>query len=240
MCRMMVAPLGLPGCAILEPFRAMARGKNPARKHGNAWDHPHGWGIVYEDGGRLRAYRSPLACWEDPTFDEYAEVRIFLLHARRKTNGDVSVKNSHPFSLEVGGGTWFFCHNGTVRDPLSPPQEPAGEDSTDSYRLFRKLASEGLGANPGAALRSVYGGLRDYTSLNTLLLEERELWVVCRWANDEAYYTLHLGESQGGPIVSSEPLEGVGRAWTALPNGSVLRIDRRTGALERQTLLEPS
>lgn len=233
---MLVAPLGLPGHAVLEPFRAMARGENLARRHGNTWNHPHGWGIVYQDDGRLRCYRSARPCWDDPDFDAFKKARVFLLHARRKTNGDVSSENSHPFSLEVDGRTWFFCHNGTVHDPLPPLHERAGADSTDSYRLFCKLAAEGLGGNPGAALRSVYGQLRDFTSLNTFLFEEQELWAVCRWTKDEAYYTLHLAESEAGPLVSSEPLDGVDVAWTALTNGSVLRIDRRTGAIGRQAL----
>ncbi len=237
---MLAAPFGLPGHAVLEPFRAMARGENPARRHGNAWDHPHGWGIVYAEGGRFRCHRSARPCWDDPDFDAFGEARVFLLHARKATNGTVCAENAHPFSREVDGRTWFFCHNGTVRDPLPSPEGPADADSTDSCRLFRNLAAEGLGADPGAALRSVYGGLRDYTSLNTFLLEERELWTVCRWMKDEAYYTLHLGESRGGPLVSSEPLDGVGEAWTPLTNGSVLRVDRRTGAVERQISLLPS
>lgn len=235
---MLAAPLGLPGYAVLEPFRAMARGENPARKHGNAWDHPHGWGIVYGEGAQLRCHRSARPCWDDPDFDAFREARVFLLHARKATNGTVRAENAHPFSRDVNGTAWFFCHNGTVRDPLPSPEGPADANSTDSYRLFHSLPPEDFRVSPGAALRSVYGGLRDYTSLNTFLLGDRELWAVCRWMKDkdEAYYTLHLGESQGSPLVSSEPLDGVGGAWTPLTNGSVLRVDRRTGAVERQTL----
>jgi predicted glutamine amidotransferase len=237
---MLAAPLGLPGHAVLGPFRAMARGENRARRHGNAWNHPHGWGIVYGEGARLRCHRSARPCWDDPDFDAFGKARVFLLHARKATNGTVCAENAHPFSRDVDGTAWFFCHNGTVRDPLPFPEERADADSTDSYRLFQSLASEDLRASPGAALRSAYGGLRDFTSLNTFLLGDRELWAVCRWMRDEAYYTLHLGESRGGPLVSSEPLDGVGKTWTSLPNGSVLRVDRRTGAVERQILSVPS
>jgi predicted glutamine amidotransferase len=236
---MLVAPLGLPGRVVLPPFRAMARGENPGREHKNSWDHPHGWGVVYEERGLLRAYRSARPCWQDPAFDAFGETRIFLLHARRATNGTVSVENAHPFSLDVAGRTWFFCHNGTVHDPLPAPAGSGVAATTDSSRLFFRLAGEGLGTDTSAALRSVYGSLAHYTSLNTFLLEEQELWTICRWAKDAAYYTLYQSEAGGGPVVSSEPLPELAGAWTAMANGSVLHVDRQTGAAERTILSEP-
>jgi len=48
---MLVAPRGLPGYVVLDPFRVMARGQNPRKEHDHDWDHPDGWGIVYEEKG---------------------------------------------------------------------------------------------------------------------------------------------------------------------------------------------
>ncbi|MDD5219161.1 MAG: class II glutamine amidotransferase [Candidatus Bipolaricaulis sp.] len=237
MCRMLVAPRGLPGHAVLDPFRAMARGRNSRREHDHGWDHPDGWGIVYEEKGRLRAYRSAQPCWEDSTLDAFRGARVFLLHARRATNGTVSAENAHPFCREVRGRTWFFSHNGTVHDPLVVPDGEGHAATTDSHRLFLRLAAEDLSGDPAAALRSVYGSLARYTSLNTFLLEQKELWAVCRWAKDEAYYTLHVGEVGEGPVVSSEPLPELSAAWTRIPNGSLLRVDRSTEAIEHTVLV---
>jgi len=235
---MLVAPRGLPGYVVLDPFRVMARGQNPRKEHDHDWDHPDGWGIVYEEKGLLRAYRSAQPCWEDPAFDAFSGARVFLLHARRATDGTVSVENAHPFSLDVRGRTWFFGHNGTVHDPLVPPEAVGVAAATDSYRLFLRLVADGLSAAPATALRSVYGSLTRYTSLNTFLLDERELWAVCRWAKDGAYCTLHLGEAGEGPILSSEPLAKVGGAWARVPNGTLLCVDRWTAAIERTALVE--
>jgi len=178
----------------------MARGENPGREHKNSWDHPTAGESSTRRGGSFAAYRSARPCWKDPAFDVFGETRIFLLHARRATNGTVSVENAHPFSLDVAGRTWFFCHNGTVHDPLPTPAGSGVAATTDSYRLFFRLAGESLGTDTSAALRSVYGSLADYTSLNTFLLEEQELWAVCRWAKDAAYYTLYQSEADGGPV----------------------------------------
>mgnify|MGYP001765974577 CR=1 FL=1 len=237
---MLLAPRGLPGRAVLTSFRAMALGRNPGKTHDKTFDHPDGWGIVYEEDGRLKSHRSARPCWDDPDFDGFGAERVFLLHARRGTSGEVSADNAHPFSLYVDGATWFFCHNGTVRDLLPDPGERVGEASTDSCRLFRRLAAEGLGADPAGAIRSAYARLADFTSLNTLLLSDREAWAVCCWTRDGDYYTLHLGEAASGPIVSSEPLDGIGRTWVSLANGDGVRVDRRTGALERRALLTAS
>jgi predicted glutamine amidotransferase len=235
MCRMIACPLGLPGRVLIEPFLRMAEGRNALNEHNTAhgvWPHPHGWGAVYEDVGRLRAHRSVLACWDDPGLEALSDVRVFLLHARRASRGGVTLANTHPFEHEAHGGSWFFCHNGTVRDRLPTPSALTEEDSTDSAKLFGLLLPFVREGEVLEAFRAVYGGIRDFTSLNSFLLGPDALWAVGLSTENPDYYAMTLAETEAGPIVSSELLDEFAGNRTTISDGTVVRIDRRTGAID--------
>jgi len=226
--------MGAPESLLIDPFLRMARGENALNEHNTElgeWDHAHGWGAVYEEDGQLRVLRSTAACWEDDRkLKRLRDRRVFLLHARRMSpQKKVELSQTHPFEQEVAGASWFFCHNGTVRG-IAPPRE------SDSREVFRRLLPHIADGRILEGTRTVYGGLDDFTGANTFLLGPEALWAVCLYSENRKYYTLTLAQTGVGPIVSSESLEELGSETTRLPNGTILRIDRRTGRVERATL----
>jgi predicted glutamine amidotransferase len=239
MCRMIAAPLGAPGDLLIAPFLRMARGENAINEHNTKvgqWTHANGWGAVYEEDGELKTLRSTEPCWDDPAIESLRDRRLFLLHARRASLGAVSLANTHPFDADVVGKRFFFCHNGTVRDLLPTPPTLAKAEPTDSERIFHRLIPYVRDGRTLEGFREVYGGFRDYTCLNTFLLGPEELWAVCLFTRDPAYYALALATSSHGPIVSSEPLAEFAGDRRPIASGTAVRVDRRSGAIGSQAL----
>jgi len=77
--------------------------------------HPHGWGIAYylSGGNHPHLIKSMESAFDD---DRFARISTFLTshaviaHVRKATVGELSERNTHPFSY----GGWTFCHNGTI------------------------------------------------------------------------------------------------------------------------------
>jgi len=236
---MIAAPLGVSGSLLIEPFLRMAQGRNALNEHNTAygeWTHANGWGVVYEEDGRLRIDRSILACWEDPAIHALRDKRVFLLHARRASLGGVSLENTHPFEQEIDGACWSFCHNGTVRDELLALPTMAKEDATDSEKVFHRLMPYLHEGQVLKGFREVYCGFRNFTSLNTLLLGPDDFWAVSLCTRDPAYYTLTLADADNGPMVSSEPLVEFSKRQTPISDGTGVHVDRRTGTVETCSL----
>jgi len=227
---MILAPDGIPGERLIEPFLRMAQGRNARHElyeHPGHFQHADGWGAVIEDDGRLVRVRSTSPCWEGEGLEALAHRRVFLLHARRASVGAVAIQNVHPFERDARGRRWFFCHNGTIRDPLPRPSHAEGDTDSEAYfgilldALARPAAEE--------ALALAVGSLKDYTSLNAFMLSQGVAFVLCAWHELETYYTLHACDTPDGPVFSSEPLAEFGTSWQALTCGEIRRVDRLSG-----------
>jgi predicted glutamine amidotransferase len=226
---MMAARFGIPGRLATDAFLRMAQGENTVNEQNTSLglvSHGDGWGAVLEFDGRIARVRSPRPCWNDDGFSKVRATSVLLLHARRASVSGVSEANSHPFSVEINGESWYFCHNGTIRDL---PDDEGG--ATDSERFFRRLSPLLSRVDPVTAFQAVAAPLRDYTSLNSLLLGPTGLWAFCAWTDPQVkvYYTLVWTKTPDGIVVASEPLAELGTHWTPMENGSALRVDARTG-----------
>ena len=225
---MIAAPHGVPGSLLIGPFLRMAQGQNELNEHNTApgvWTHGDGWGAVFQGDDGRQVVRSVEACWDDARIEPLRDRRILLLHARRASQGRVVLENTHPFREAIGGESWFFCHNGTVRG-----LELHGR--TDSQEVFDRLLPFVRDGRILPGLREVYGAIDDFTSLNSYLLGPDALWVVSLCTKDPTYYELALTETEFGPIVSSEPLPALAGERTEIPSGRVVYVDRRSGAVE--------
>jgi predicted glutamine amidotransferase len=230
MCRMLGAANGIPGDVISAPFLRMARGENSRNEKNTALGlvkHGDGWGAVLETGLPFERVRGARPCWDDPAFGEIRSAHVKLLHARLASVAGRDERHAHPYSAEIGGETWHFCHNGTLRD-----EPDDGTGATDSERFFHRMALQLDGADPVSALESAASTLRDVTALNALLLGPDGLWAFCAWADPRSrlYYTLSWAETGHGVIVASEPLEDVAARWTPMENGTALLASTRSGA----------
>ncbi len=168
-------------------------------------DNPDGTGLgIFDDAGRPRLYRQPLAADDDLDFAREArelESTTWVGHVRHATEGAVSLRNTHPFAMDGR----IFAHNGALGD-LPALEEHLGDDlalvegDTDSERLFalvtreirrRGDVTEGL----VDALDWVAEHLPVF-ALNVVLATPHELWAV-RYPDT---HTLFVLESEAGAV----------------------------------------
>ena len=145
------------GCVAAEPVsirHELLEAENPLIRQSE--EHDSGWGMaVYEraDGAEPELVRFPEAAYADGEFLNATDLRgrIFNVHVRRATMGELSLENTHPFCL----GNYTLGHNGTiVRYPrLLEPGMRRPEGDTDSEHLFNLLMHDFDPGDPAACLR---------------------------------------------------------------------------------------
>ena len=105
---------------------------------------PHGWGMMYENGGRV-ILKEPV-CANESTFlgdmtDSLSPQKNFLAHIRFATVGSISENNCHPFTgTDISGREWTLIHNGTIFNGKHNHRYAAVQSGdTDSERFFLSL-----------------------------------------------------------------------------------------------------
>src|ERR687890_803804 len=146
------------GCVAAEPVsirHELLEAENPLIRQSE--EHDSGWGMaVYEraDGAQPTLVRFPEAAYADGEFVRATELRgrIFNMHVRRATMGELSLENTHPFCL----GNYTLGHNGTiVRYPrLLEPGVKRPEGDTDSEAFFNFLMAHYDASDPVGSLRN--------------------------------------------------------------------------------------
>jgi predicted glutamine amidotransferase len=127
-------------------------------KRGGETDiHKDGWGLAFYQDQGLQQFHGTEAASSSPLADYLGKNPIRTLnmmgHIRYATVGKVDLANVHPFSREMWGIQWCFCHNGEVpmftENPrkrlkaLGPSNSPCKEEAyyhpigmTDSEATF--------------------------------------------------------------------------------------------------------
>ena len=226
MCRMFGMVAGRPVSAR-DVLRDAPRGMRTL-----AHEHADGWGIAVHAQGGWLVHRSTNCAARCQRYDELAacvEGRLVIAHVRKKTVGEVSLLNTHPFQR----GRFVFAHNGTVKDVnalrarTSVDQLAQLEGDTDSERLFAFVLTfvDALGdtrLGVAAAVRALHS-LGDIGTANFLMSDGTHL------------YAHRLGQSlfalarEGVSMIASEPLTD--EPWTALPERALVVLP----ALDQQT-----
>ncbi len=87
-------------------------------RHGGGSGHRDGWGIAFAQQGDALVVREPGAASESAclAFLQHQELRseTVLAHIRRATQGKKLLRNTQPFSRELGGVVHVFAHNGML------------------------------------------------------------------------------------------------------------------------------
>ncbi len=120
-----------------------------AEHGGRSGPHKDGWGIAYYHETYARLIKDSGAA-SHSDWVSFVEARGLcstkvIAHIRNATRGEVALKNTHPFSRELGGRIHVFAHNGTLHaiedDQLFilGTSRPVG--TTDSERAFCILLS---------------------------------------------------------------------------------------------------
>ena len=121
---------------------------NEFAAHGGATNHHRdGWGIAFFEDRDARLIKEATAASDSPFMqlirDNDLASEIVVSHIRKATKGSVALKNTHPFSRELGGQRHVFAHNGMLHDVEDAPAlglgvyHPIG--GTDSEYAFCAL-----------------------------------------------------------------------------------------------------
>jgi glutamine amidotransferase len=181
---------------------------------------PDGTGLGhFDEDGRPRADRQPIAAYEDRAFAREArEVRsqTFVAHIRYASTGGLEPQNTHPF--EQHGR--LLAHNGVIEDlpaleaQLGSYRELVAGD-TDSERFFALVTREtdrndgDVSAGLTAAARWVARSLPLY-ALNVVLATHEELWAL-RYPDTHELHALVRGP---GGTSGTRQLDHAGTAGT--------------------------
>jgi predicted glutamine amidotransferase len=213
------------GCVAAEPVsirHELLEAENPFIRQSE--DHDSGWGMaVYEraEGREPRLVRFPQAAYQDGEFLESTGLRgrIFNVHVRRATMGDLSLANTHPFCL----GSYTLGHNGTIISypRLLEPGMRRPEGDTDSEHFFNLLMD---GYDPGEPVESLRRaivktvGCSAFSGLNVLFSDGERLF-----AYRLGLFELHWLARPGQLLVSSEVVTD--EPWHSVQQDVLLTLD---------------
>ena len=111
-------------------------------KHGGLTDlHKDGWGIAYYDDNDARIIKEACTA-SNSTYLKFVKdlsihSKIIVSHIRLATQGEVSTRNTQPFTRELGGKQHVFAHNGDFFE-----LEKKAEYMSNRYRPIGNTDSE--------------------------------------------------------------------------------------------------
>ena len=214
------------GCVAAEPVsirHELLEAENPLIRQSE--EHDSGWGMaVYErtGGGQPQLVRFPEAAHTDDGFVGATELRgrIFNVHVRRATMGELSLENTHPFCL----GNYTLSHNGTiVRYPrLLQPGMRKPQGNTDSEHLFNRLMHAFDPGNPAKSIRETMRATAEcspFSGLNILFSDGERLF-----AYRLGLFELHWLARPGQLLVASEQVTDE-PGWHSVQQDVLLTLD---------------
>lgn len=190
---------------------------------------PHGWGMMYENGGRV-ILREPV-CASESSFlsditDSLPPQKALLAHIRFATVGSINENNCHPFTgTDNSGREWTLIHNGTIfRGRHNHRYAAIQSGDTDSERFFLSL----LDTMNEHISRSVPGERERFEIVSRFIAENapRNKLNLIIYDGDMLYVhknlknTLCFKRIDGGMLFSTKPLDdGV---WIPFPMAQVI------------------
>jgi predicted glutamine amidotransferase len=213
------------GCVSAEPVSVrheLLEAENPIIHQSE--DHDSGWGMAaygHSDGREPKLLRFPEAAYADGDFLAATAIRarIFNVHVRRGTMGDLSAVNTHPFCL----GSYTLGHNGTIINypRLLDPGMRRPEGDTDSEHLFNLLMHGYDPAAPADCLRRAIGRAVEcspFSGLNILFSDGERLF-----AYRLGLFELHWLARPGQLLVSTEAVTD--EPWHCVQQDVLLTLD---------------
>lgn len=112
-----------------------------ARHGGGTGPHRDGWGLGFVDAGDALVVREPAAAaesrWLACLCEREMRASTVIAHVRRATQGERLLRNTQPFSRELGGRMHLFAHNGML-----PGIEDDARFTTRRFRCVGDTDSE--------------------------------------------------------------------------------------------------
>ena len=165
-----------------------------ALRGGKTGPHADGWGLALYDGKFARSFLEPTPACASVVADfirgNPIKTLLAVAHVRRKTRGQASLVNTHPFQRALWGRHWVFAHNGTlprIKDKPLRFEQPVGE--TDSEHAFCWMIEELRAAFPDGypqkprrlwkVIAELGGELGAEGKFNFLLADGQHLYARC-------------------------------------------------------------
>jgi predicted glutamine amidotransferase len=212
--------------------------------------HCDGWGIAYADTDEIKLVRDTSPAHESSVYsDLLTQMRTTdaIAHLRWATEElAVCIPNTHPFVKQGPTGGIAFMHNGGVArgkeltDLIDSDYLAELDGDTDSEQYFAALLTQLRKSNGDfvAAYQSLVEQFAPihYTSLNAMILTETELVIVCQHKPENRspesqpdYYDLFWQSVNGVTSAWSTGVRPNLNNFEELKNGSLLRVNRKTG-----------
>ncbi len=120
---------------------------------GQTGPHADGWGVALYEGGFARTFLEERPAFSSP-LTRFLQANpiatpLAVAHVRKKTRGEASLANTHPFVRVLHGRHLVFAHNGTLPTVRAIPlrrESPIGD--TDSEHAFCLLVERLRAAFP--------------------------------------------------------------------------------------------
>ena len=164
-----------------------------ALRGGAKGPHADGWGLALYDGNAVRTFLEPTpAC--SSALASYVRANpiktlLAIAHVRKKTRGETSLANTHPFVREIWGRTMTFAHNGTVKNvrrfPLTRYRPIGNTDSEYSFCVILDGLHKRFKSYPRSrkelwnAVAELGGKLGGHGTFNFLLGDGTHLFARC-------------------------------------------------------------
>lgn len=198
-------------------------------RHGGA-DGPHkdGWGVAFYEGGDVSLLRESRAA-HDSAFMQFVERQnarscLVISHIRLATRGNRALRNTQPFSRELGGRMHVFAHNGdlpgiddSALNCCSGSFRPIGD--SDSELAFCALLSRLEPLWLGAADRSVPGLAERYRVVGEVAREMARMGPAnFIYADGDVLFVHAHQRTQSDGVIRAPGLHLLQRAcWTPNP-----------------------
>lgn len=191
--------------------------------------HPHGWGLMYENGGReilKEAVCANSSTYLQDVIDCMPKQKTVLAHIRFATVGAIREENCHPFSqTDISGREWTLIHNGTIFNSRYDHRYSSVQDGdTDSERLFLSM----MDTINGQLEKKIPTERERFELINNFIVEKapRNKLNLMIYDGDLLYVhknlknTLSFRRLDNGLIFSTSPLDG--GVWVPFPMAQVI------------------
>ncbi len=176
--------------------------------------------------------------------------QLLLLHLRRKSKGECSEYNTHPFTATIQNPKtnhptqFFFAHNGNIDHNIPYDKKFTTHGTTDSEQLFYSILSKPTFWNEPA--HAIATSLREHSSRGSnIILTSKEFSIIGLAPTVfPTYFTMHIGQSvrpsvgqnmeknTRSTIISSEPLLNLNNfVWSKLNPNTICIINHQTQEL---------
>lgn len=152
---------------------------------------------------------------------------IILLHVRRKSQGEISTKNTHPFQINHQQQKIFFAHNGQIPHQITHNTQFIAQGTTDSEQLLYSICSEDdFDTNPQNAVTRILHQYPSSHGTNIILTTKKQSIIALAHSHYPKYYTMYLATNENQTIICSEQLHLLpNMIWQEITPGHICTLN---------------